>query len=217
MKRILRFSLLFLLGSFAIASCSEQKTGNGEKQKITEEIKIEKGVKVADTALVDSAASAQVPSISPEPVRPVDPPAPIPRREPRDPWYDPEPFPDPVVLPPPMPINVPIPKDTNEVVDFPDVEPEFVGGAKAMLKFIVDNIRYPDEDMELGNQGTVYVEFIVERDGSITNEKVIRGSTKLMDEEALRVVGIMPKWNPGEVKGKPVRCRSRLPIRFMLQ
>lgn len=103
------------------------------------------------------------------------------------------------------------------VVDFPDVEPEFVGGSAAMMKFIVDNIRYPNEDMELGNQGVVYVEFIVERDGSITNEKVMRGVTKSMNEEALRVVSIMPKWTPGEVKGKPVRCRSRLPIRFMLQ
>jgi TonB family protein len=70
--------------------------------------------------------------------------------------------------------------------------------------------------MKKGVTGTVYITFIIEKDGTLTNAKVLRGIGSGCDEEALRVVNMMPKWNPGEQKGKPVAVQFNLPIKFKL-
>lgn len=85
-----------------------------------------------------------------------------------------------------------------------------------MFKFISENVKYPEVDKEMGNQGRVYVEFIVEKDGSLTNVKVLRGVSKTIDEEAKRVIRAMPNWIPGESGGKIVRTKTRLPISFVM-
>jgi len=93
---------------------------------------------------------------------------------------------------------------------------EFAGGEAARRKFLEDNMKYPQIAREMGIQGTVYLEFIVEPDGSLTNITVRRGIGGGCDEEALRVTSIMPKWKPGKQRNKAVRVRFNMPIKFVL-
>jgi protein TonB len=121
------------------------------------------------------------------------------------------------VIPPlPTPIKVPIVKVTPPIVDFPDIEAEFPGGIIAMMKWINDNISYPETSIEMNEQGRVFLQFVVEKDGSITNVKVDRGVSIDLDREAKRVIRKMPKWVPGEIEGRTIRARCRLPINFQL-
>lgn len=95
--------------------------------------------------------------------------------------------------------------------------PEFPGGEAAMYKFIGNNIDYPRMAKESGISGRVFVTFVVERDGSVTDVQIIRGIGGGCDEEAVRVIKAMPKWTPGKQRGKPVRVQYRMPIKFTLQ
>ena len=104
----------------------------------------------------------------------------------------------------------------EEVIEFPDVEAEFIGGPQAFGKYIQTNIQYPSTSIEMNEQGKVYLSFVVEADGSITNVAVERGISPDLDREAKRVVRSMPNWIPGETKGKKSRTRCRLPINFQL-
>ena len=95
--------------------------------------------------------------------------------------------------------------------------PEFPGGAAKMMEFIQKNIKYPLMARESDIQGRVFVNFVVEPDGSITNVTVMRGIGGGCDEEALRVVQSMPSWKPGKQRGSAVRCSFTVPIIFKLQ
>ena len=94
--------------------------------------------------------------------------------------------------------------------------PSFRGGEQKLFEFIGNNLVYPQEAKEAGVEGKVFVEFYIERDGTVCDAKVLRGIGYGCDEEALRVIGLMPKWYPGKVRGKSVRVRYTLPINFML-
>jgi periplasmic protein TonB len=94
--------------------------------------------------------------------------------------------------------------------------PSYPGGQDAMIKYLVENIKYPEEARKNGVMGTVFITFIVETDGSVTHVKVLRGIGSGCDEEGVRVVSAMPKWSPGKQKGVPVRCQFTLPIKFSL-
>jgi len=102
------------------------------------------------------------------------------------------------------------------IMDFAEQEPKFPGGEEAMMKFIQSNIEYPQISVDNGEQGIVYVQFIVYKDGHIDGIKIIRGATKNLNIEAMRVIGLMPNWEPGEQKGKKVNVRYTLPIHFRL-
>ncbi|MBQ0157303.1 MAG: energy transducer TonB [Bacteroidales bacterium] len=93
---------------------------------------------------------------------------------------------------------------------------EFPGGEEAMMVFIKDNIVYPEVAREAGIQGRVIVQFIVGTDGTISDIEVVRGVHPLLDEEAMRVVGKMPKWKPGKLMDKTVRTKYSLPVFFKL-
>ena len=95
--------------------------------------------------------------------------------------------------------------------------PSYPGGDEARIKFLQENMKYPEEAKELGVQGKVFVTFVVEVDGSITDVKVLRGIGSGCDDEAVRVVKSMPKWIPGKQRGVPVRVQFNLPINFKLQ
>jgi protein TonB len=95
--------------------------------------------------------------------------------------------------------------------------PEFPGGESAMARFLHDNIKYPSIAAENGVQGKVYVNFIVDRQGAISNVKVVRGVDPAVDREAIRVVKSMPKWIPGRQNGEAVRVSFTVPINFVLQ
>lgn len=123
-----------------------------------------------------------------------------------------------VVETPPIEIEPdPEPEPEAPIVDYPDQEAEFPGGAAAMKQFLAENIKYPDIAMEMGDQGKVFLEFVVEKDGSITQIKILRGVSREIDQEAKRVVREMPKWKPAEARGESVRARCRIPINFILQ
>lgn len=96
-------------------------------------------------------------------------------------------------------------------------QPQFPGGEKARMRYLRNNIEYPQLARESGIEGTVYVTFVVEKDGSITDVRVLRGIGGGCDKEAIRVVKEMPKWEPGKQRGKPVRVQFNMPIRFTLQ
>ena len=102
------------------------------------------------------------------------------------------------------------------IADFAEVEPTFPGGESAMMEWIQKNIEYPQLAVEMGEQGIVYCQFVVNRDGSIEQVKIVRGVSDALDDEAKKVVKRMPKWTPGEQAGKKVRCRFTLPIHFRL-
>lgn len=94
--------------------------------------------------------------------------------------------------------------------------PEFPGGQKALFKWLSKNIKYPVVAQENDICGTVFVGFVVDRDGSITNVKVLRPVDPSLDKEAIRVVKAMPKWKPGRQRNNKVRVSYTVPIRFQL-
>ena len=95
--------------------------------------------------------------------------------------------------------------------------PEFPGGMAKLAEYLAKNIKYPQLARESGIQGRVFINFVVEHDGSVTNVKVMRSLGGGCDEEAVRVVKSMPKWKPGKQRGKPVRVSYNLPVNFKLQ
>ena len=94
--------------------------------------------------------------------------------------------------------------------------PQFPGGEAAMMKFVANNVKYPQEARDKEIDGRVFIGFVVEKDGSVSNVKVLRGIGGGCDEEAVRVIKGMPKWKPGMQKGKPVRVSYQIPIYFKL-
>ena len=92
--------------------------------------------------------------------------------------------------------------------------PSFPGGQNALLEYLAANVRYPDDCEDTCVQGRVIVSFMVERDGRITEAKVVKSVYPSLDEEALRVVNGMPKWSPGKLNGEAVRIKYVIPITF---
>jgi protein TonB len=219
MKTLILGTTFLLSGIVLLSACAEEKIGE-TPDTIAEKLDIEFEEMVEDTMVIDTL-DVEDTIVPPPPPFPEPPPAPVPP----DPWPYPEP-PEPVPYPelrppapappPPAPPGpAPIP-----VVEFPDVDPRFPGDSpqdtKNMMKFISENMKYPQIDKEMGNQGRVYLEFIVEKDGSLTNFKVLKGVSNTIDKEALRVARLMPKWTPGKSNGKIVRTKTRIPITFSL-
>ena len=107
--------------------------------------------------------------------------------------------------------------DEPEVYMIVDEMPEFPGGDKELYQFIADNVKYPAEAKEKGIKGRVFVNFIVEPDGSVSDIKVLRGIGGGCDEEAVRVVESMPKFKPGIQNGEAVRVSYTVPVNFRLE
>jgi protein TonB len=108
-------------------------------------------------------------------------------------------------------------KIDEEILDIVDIDAEYIGGYVEMMKFILANLDYPDDAIDLGEQGRVFVNFVVEKDGSLSNVKIERGVSDAIDREAVRIVRLMPNWKPGELNYTKVRTRVRLPINFVLK
>ena len=106
--------------------------------------------------------------------------------------------------------------DPNEPLTIAEVMPEYPGGKDALFAYIGTNLKYPQQAVEDGIEGVVFVTFVVEVDGKITGVSVLRGIGGGCNEEALRVVRSMPNWTPGMQAGKPVRVKYNLPIRYKL-
>ena len=117
---------------------------------------------------------------------------------------------------------VPVEVEEEEVVEqeiFQIVEemPSYPGGDQKLMEYIAKNIKYPQIARESGIQGRVFVGFVVEPDGHVSNVKLLRGIGGGCDEEAMRVIKSMPKWKPGKQRGKAVRVSYQIPVMFELQ
>jgi len=112
------------------------------------------------------------------------------------------------------------PQDTTTALPFDQIEikPEFNGGdATGFSKWVYENLQYPKAAYEAGLQGRVVIQFTVEKDGKVSDVKVLRGVHPDLDAEAVRVVSSSPDWKPGYVKGEPVRVRYLFPLIFKLE
>ena len=94
--------------------------------------------------------------------------------------------------------------------------PEYPGGMEAMIKFVAENLKYPEQMQKEKVEGRVLLSFVVEKDGSVTNIEEVKSPHPVLTEEAIRVVKLMPKWKPGKQDGKEVRVQFNLPITFRL-
>lgn len=108
------------------------------------------------------------------------------------------------------------PAPDNKVYEVCEQMPSYVGGQPALMKYLIENVRYPKAAVEAKQQGRVVVQFVVEKDGAVSGVKLLKSVTPLLDAEAIRVVKAMPKWNPGKKDGKLVRVRYALPVSFRL-
>ena len=104
----------------------------------------------------------------------------------------------------------------QEIFQIVEEMPAFPGGEKALLEYVFKNIKYPQIARETGIQGRVFVGFVVEPDGSVSNVKILRGIGGGCDEEAMRVIKSLPKWKPGKQRGKAVRVSYQIPVVFKL-
>lgn len=107
--------------------------------------------------------------------------------------------------------------DIEKIDPFPKIEASYIGGPVQMQTDINQNIVYPEIDQQMGNQGIVYVSFIIEKDGSVSNVAIERGISETIDREAKRIVRNFPKWKPAENAYGKVRTIVRLPIKFILE
>jgi len=197
------------VGSLVLASFSYKV---GKVSEDTESL----GPKTADVKFIQE----QVKDTPPPPDTPPQIDAPPPPAEEIQEEENTETEPEAQSAPAPPPVDLgPIdqPEVPQEIVDFPDVEAQFPGGAAEMQRWINQNVQYPQTSIEMNEQGRVYLSFVVEPDGTITNVTVERGVSSDLDKEAKRVVRTMPKWTAGEAGGKKVRTRCRLPIIFTLE
>ena len=100
--------------------------------------------------------------------------------------------------------------------DIVEHHPSFPGGQQALLDFLRQNVNYPEQAKKDSIEGRVVVGFVIDTDGSITDPKIVRSVHPLLDAEALRVVKLMPKWEPGSENGTPVKVKYNLPISFKI-
>ena len=127
-----------------------------------------------------------------------------------------------LLLDPEIDINivVEIEEESEPIVEtiFDVVEemPEFIGGVEKLYEYLGNNINYPEQAKDFSIQGKVFVQFVVWKDGTIKDVKVVKGTHKLLDKEALRVITKMPAWKPGKQRGKNVNARFTLPIKFRI-
>ena len=115
-------------------------------------------------------------------------------------------------------VNKPVTEKPGEdkVFDIVEEMPSFVGGSSALMAWLAVNAKYPVEAQKNGISGRVIVSFIIERDGSVSHVEVTRAVDPILDKEAVRVVELMPKWNPGKQDGQPVRVKYSVPILFRM-
>ena len=107
-------------------------------------------------------------------------------------------------------------KEVEEIFEFVEQQPEFPGGAAEMYNYLGKEVKYPEMAIDSSIQGKVYVKFVIKKNGSIGEVKVVRGVHKTLDDEAVRVIKSMPKWTAGEQRGKKVNVWFTLPVNFRI-
>lgn len=108
-------------------------------------------------------------------------------------------------------------EELDDIMTVVEIMPSFPGGEEALFKFIGDNVKYPETAKNHGIQGTVYASFIIEKNGIVSNPKIVKGIGAGCDDESIRVITLMPEWTPGVHMGKPVRVKYTLPFKYELK
>ena len=116
-----------------------------------------------------------------------------------------------------LPPETPVAEEEGKIFTIVEEMPSFPGGEEKMLEYVARNIKYPPMARENGITGRVYVNFYIDKDGKVQNAKIVRGIGGGCDEEALRVVRMMPQWKPGKQNGRTVNVNYNLPINFTLK
>ena len=106
--------------------------------------------------------------------------------------------------------------ETDKVYQAVEKMPEFPGGKQRLLDWVMKSIQYPAEAREMGIQGRVIVQFVVNKSGKAVEPVIVQSLHHLLDDEAIRLIESMPRWKPGEEKGEPVRVKFTMPINFRL-
>ena len=105
----------------------------------------------------------------------------------------------------------------GDVFDVVEQMPEFPGGQQELMNFLMKNVKYPKVAQDKGTQGRVILQFVVNKDGSVVEPTVVKSVSPELDQEALRVIKMMPKWQPGKQNGEVVRVKYTIPVSFRLQ
>jgi TonB family protein len=106
----------------------------------------------------------------------------------------------------------------DTIYDRVEQMPQYVGGETALFKFIIDNMKYPEEAQKQKKEGRVVVQMVIEKDGAVSDYKVVKSLSPLLDDEAMRVAKMLPnKWKPAKNKGQVVRCHYSIPFVFRLK
>jgi periplasmic protein TonB len=113
-------------------------------------------------------------------------------------------------------VSKPKEEDVDEIFTIVEDQPEFPGGWPAFYKYVGDRMKYPSQARRMGIEGRVFVSFVVERDGRVTDVQVVKGIGAGCDEEAIRVMQTIPNFKPGKQRGRPVRVKMQIPIVFKL-
>lgn len=110
-------------------------------------------------------------------------------------------------------------EDDSPIFTFVEQTPEFPGGTEALMQFLAQNLHYPQKEMEANIQGTVFLSFVVNKKGEVTDIREARGvkGGPGLTEEAIRVMKTSPRWQPGKMNGKPVNVRFNLPVKFNIK
>jgi TonB family protein len=107
--------------------------------------------------------------------------------------------------------------EDDTIYDKVDEMPTYKGGEVALMKFMCDNLKYPKEAISSGKEGRVVIQFVIEKDGKVSNRKVVKSVSPQLDAEAMRVAKLLNALTPGKIKGQAVRCHFSLPFCFMLR
>jgi len=114
-------------------------------------------------------------------------------------------------------VIIPTVAEPPKFTDFAEVMPVYEGGLSAMIKFLTKNLRYPSSARMMGIEGSVYIRFVIDSHGAVTDVEVVKGINGALDKEAMRVTALMPRWKPGRQHNLPVNVRMVLPIKFKLE
>ena len=208
-----RSFLLLALITMSLVSCSSPEPAEAQikvKNPIHQQA-VEGKVAITDTTKAQQANNEKrIPKVT------VIPPEVLPSPDP-----SPEPYPiiegDIAFIEEPLP-PPPTAYQEEEILSYAEKMPEYPGGMPELFKFIQTNLKYPQLEKELGIEGNVYVQFVVTKEGQVTSPKILKSvhDAPGFDKEVLRIIKIMPKWIPGENKGKKVNVYFNLPVKFKL-
>lgn len=211
-KNGVQFPMMICMLVFLFA-CSSQ--GDKLEKEVNAKEKPSKAEQIPEP--FENEQAAVLPTEEPEPKKIKFLPPPPPMDPNPEPYPNPRPYLDPYPVPEPVTVQMPEPLQMEDpIYDYVEEQPSFPGGTEKMMNYVQTNLKYPEQAVEEGIEGRVFVGFVVRKDGSLTDVSIKRGVHPLLDKEAKRIVTSMPNWIPGKQNGKSVNVRMIVPVKFQL-